>query len=203
MKKSTREEKLDRLRDISREHVAGGFDSFDEILKVVSEIAADDLHEEAVEGLDNLAYQFVHEAWEQHFLEQSSWPTTTDCDRLDVAFGELNRAGVVARQHFSCCGTCAAAEIRNVMGELAAQGASVRGYTSYDVQSTESAARGYGIALNYGASEDGEAAALRIGHEVVDALSRHGLTTDWNGTWEKRITVQLDWKRRRERVALG
>jgi hypothetical protein len=64
------------------------------------------------------------------------------------------------------------------------------------VQSTESAVAGGGIVLNYGAVHNNEADALAIGHEVVDTLRRHGLRPVWNGTWEQRLEVPMDWKRR-------
>jgi hypothetical protein len=64
------------------------------------------------------------------------------------------------------------------------------------MQDTESAAEGYGLYLNYGAVEEGEKAALRVANEIIDALQRHGLQTEWDGSWSKRIGVTLDWKRR-------
>ena len=72
----------------------------------------------------------------------------------------------------------------------------VRGYTFYHMQGTESAVAGYGLYLYYGAVEEGEGPALRIANEIVDALQRHGLKTEWDGTWSNAIKVQLDWKRR-------
>ena len=44
--------------------------------------------------------------------DQVSWPEITDCDRLDRAFAALERQGVVARQHFTCCWNCGNVEIR-------------------------------------------------------------------------------------------
>lgn len=67
----------------------------------------------------------------------------------------------------------------------------VRGYTFYHKQATESAVEGYGLYLHYGALEEGEGPALRIANEIVDALQRHGLRTEWDGTWSKAIKVQL------------
>ena len=64
------------------------------------------------------------------------------------------------------------------------------------MQDTESAAEGYGLWLGYGAVERGERAAERIGHEIVDALRRHGLKTEWDGSCSNRIHVLMDWKRR-------
>jgi hypothetical protein len=64
------------------------------------------------------------------------------------------------------------------------------------MQDTESAANGYGLYLNYGAVEEGEEPALSVGNEIIDALQRHGLKTEWDGNWSNRIGVNLDWKRR-------
>jgi hypothetical protein len=64
------------------------------------------------------------------------------------------------------------------------------------MQDTESAADGRGLYLFYGAVEEGEKPALQVGNEIIDALQRHGLTTEWNGSCSNRIGVKLDWKRR-------
>jgi hypothetical protein len=64
------------------------------------------------------------------------------------------------------------------------------------MQDTQSAAEGYGLYLSYGGVEAGEEPALRVGNELIDALQRHGLKTEWDGNWSKRIAVKLDWKRR-------
>jgi hypothetical protein len=72
----------------------------------------------------------------------------------------------------------------------------VRGYTFYHMQGTESAAEGYGLYLHYGAVEEGKGPALKVGNEILDALQRHGLKTEWDGTHSKCIGVQMDWKRR-------
>jgi hypothetical protein len=127
---------------------------------------------------------------------QKEWPAVTDCDLLERAFGELERAGIVARQNFSCCGNCGSVEILGEMSKAQCGRARVRGYTFYHTQDTDSAADGYGLLLNYGAIERTEEAGVRIGHEIVDALQRHGLKTEWDGSWSKRIAVKLDWKRR-------
>lgn len=72
----------------------------------------------------------------------------------------------------------------------------VRGYTFYHMQGTESAVEGYGLYLYYGAVEEGEGPALRVANEIVDALERQGLNTEWDGTLSNAIEVQLNWKRR-------
>ena len=64
------------------------------------------------------------------------------------------------------------------------------------MQGTESAVEGCGLYLCYGAVEEGEGPALRVANEIVDALQRQGLNTEWDGASSNAIKVQLDWKRR-------
>ena len=54
-----------------------------------------------------LVKELTDEALRKHVYEQAFWPDTTDCERLDAAFAELDQAGIVARQNAECCGTCA------------------------------------------------------------------------------------------------
>ena len=128
---------------------------------------------------------------------QASWPAETDCDRLDRAFAELEQQGIVARQNFSDCGTCGVAEIPDEIKAAEKSGRKVRGYVFYHMQDTESAAGGHGLYLNYGSIHSDDSASLKVAGEVVEALKRHRLKTEWNGTIEQRIGVKLDWKRRR------
>ena len=64
------------------------------------------------------------------------------------------------------------------------------------MQDTESAAEEHGLYLSYGAVDPGEGLALRIANEIIDALARHGLKTEWDGSWQTRVHVSLVWKRR-------
>ena len=130
-------------------------------------------------------------------MAEREWTEATDCDRLDDAFAALEASGVIARQNFTCCGTCGSTEIWDEIGSAEAAGLPAHGYAFFHMQDTESAAEGYGLYLNYGACTEGEAAALAIGHEIVEQLEAHGLRTEWNGDWGTRIHVALDWKKRR------
>jgi len=83
------------------------------------------------------------------------------------------------------------------MDKVVKSGKNVRGYAFYHMQDTESAVEGGGLYLNYGALQDGEAAAVEIGKEIAAILKQRGLEVFWDETWEKRIGVKMDWKRRR------
>jgi hypothetical protein len=184
---------LSELGEFIIREVAGGFRSRHEIIDSAADYLSDDYEPGE---LRPYAVSITNEVWDTHLEQQRTWPAQTDCDRLDAAFAELEQNGIVARQDFTCCGTCGASEIWDEMEEAARTGIKIRGYTFYHIQDTEHAVEGHGICLNYGAVQEGEKPALNIAREIVAVLHRHDLKTDWNGTWEHRITVPLDWKRR-------
>jgi hypothetical protein len=134
----------------------------------------------------------------QRAEEMRRWPETTDCDRLDAAFEELNRRGVVARHDWWCCQNCGHGAMADEV-ELQPErvpGVPVRGYAFYHNQDTEAAVDGGGLFIAYGAEAPGDESLLAIGHELVEVLKRHGLRVDWSGSTDKRIRVSLEWQRR-------
>lgn len=185
---------LDEMHGYIRRDIAAGFQDRDEIVASVVEILSDEA-DTAV--LHIHASRMTAEVLADQLAEQQFWPAVTDCDRLDAAFLALEDAGIVCRQNFTCCGTCGVAEIWDEIEATREAGANVGGYAFYHMQDTWHAVEGDGMYLSYGAVVEGEAAALAVGHEVVAALERHGLRTDWNGQWTRRIGITLDWKRRR------
>ncbi len=183
----------EEIADYVRREVVAGFLSRADIEQLVTDVFRDDMDEPQ---LTQLVHVTLNEAMAERRRIQQSWPAITDCDRLDAAFMSLEEDGILARQNYSCCGTCGAAEIWDELTNARDEGKAVRGYVFYHVQDTENAADGGGLYLNYGALEEGENAALAIAGEIVGAMERSGLSTNWNGSWNQRIGVQLDWKRR-------
>jgi hypothetical protein len=185
------EELLGEMKSYVRTQVYAGFAERDEIVEGTVEVFCDEADEA---DLLPHAERMVEAAFEAHALEQRYWQTPTDCDRLDAAFAALEATGIVCRQNFSCCGTCGVGEIWD---EMEGHEPPARGYAFYHMQDTDGAVDSRGIYLHYGATQEGEAAALKVAYEITAVLSRHGLKVDWDGTWNKRIRVALDWKRRR------
>ncbi len=182
------------LRERIRADVAGGFDDEDVILTNIADYFGDEIDPVLVR---REAPRLLRETLAQHAAAEAAWPEVTDCDRLDAAFAALEADGVIARQNFSCCGTCGSGEIWDEIQTARDAGLPARGYAFYHVQDTESAVDGHGVYLGYGACEEGEGYALAVARDIVAELESHGLKTDWDGSWSTRIGVALDWKRRR------
>jgi len=186
---------LDDLRDFIRVQVAAGFAPLDEMVDEAVDVFADTTLPQA--SLRAAATVIAEKAIAEHVTQQKSWTAPTDCDRLDAAFAALDAAGIVARQHFSCCGSCGATEIHDEMDKVAKDGTTVRGYTFFHVQDTEQAVEGESLFLSYGAPDRDRDAALAIAQEVVAALKEQGLHPAWNGRHANRIGLPMIWRRRR------
>lgn len=175
--------------------VRAGFDSDEEILSFAADIAAD---APGSVTASNWIASVLRESRSNQLEAMRSWPSVTDCDRLDAAFAELEMQGILAKQNYSCCQTCANAEINIEIEERIEDGQHVDGYVYYHAQDTEGAVDGDGMYLAYGGC-DGPESTLRIAHIAVEVLSRHGLKVRWDEDVAKRIFVDIDWKRRMPR----
>ncbi|MCL8010409.1 hypothetical protein [Streptomyces sp. AS02] len=159
---------------------------------------AQDAEEYLVEGDERpvsgaQARQLVDRLWLERLDQQEGWSAPTDPDRLTTAFAALDRAGIVARENFTCCRSCGMSEI----GAEAADHGSARGFVFFHAQCTSSAADGHGLTLYYGGFDGSEETTGGVGHEVVAALGAAGLPTDWDGSPAQAITVTpLDWRKR-------
>jgi hypothetical protein len=186
---------FDDLHEFIRVQVAAGYTAPAEIVEEAVELFTDVAFD--VAGLRAAAQAVTDQAVAAHTAEQSEWPALTDCDRLDAAFAELDRAGIVARQHFSCCGTCGSHDIHGEVERARKAGTATRGFTFFHVQDTEHAVNGESLYLSYGSVSKDKGESVAIGHEVFDVLSRHGFSPVWNGKIAHRIGLPLRWQRRR------
>ena len=188
-------EDFDDLHDFIKVQVAAGYAPLDEIVADAAEMFLDStLDPAAVRGAARVV---AERAIADHLADQGGWPGTTDNDRLDAAFAELDGAGILARQHFSCCGTCGAHEIHDELDQAEKAGHAARGFTFFHVQDTEHAVAGEALYLSYGAADRDREASVAVGHEVMATLGRHGLAPAWNGKLAHRIALPLIWQRRR------
>lgn len=175
------------LEEAIATQVAGGYDDADEIIESFVERVEDD---EELDATEDDVIALVTQAWTARIAEQQHWPAVTDVDKLERAFELLEASGVLARDNFTCCQNCGHSEIGDARADT-----SYDGYTFFHLQDTERAASGSSLFLAYGSfSEDTGAEA--IGRRVIDAIQAQGLTVEWDGTADTRISVKLDWKKR-------
>lgn len=185
---------INELRDVIELDVKAGYDTREQIILSAIDILMGDYDPQ---WLEEQATLLTDSVFKEHFDIQKDWSYVTDCDRLDEAFAELDRHGIVARQHFTCCQTCGHSEI-NFPIETTKQYRPVHGYVFFHWQDTESAVRSEYLYLAYGAVNGKESESKVIAHHVVDALRRAGLDADWNGSVNSRICIRnIKWQRRR------
>jgi hypothetical protein len=181
--------------------VSAGFDSRDSI---ISNAANEALIESDGEGNMNWIYEQATRLTDVtlnfHRQMEASWLHETDCDRLDEAFAELDRNGILVRQNFACCDNCAFNGIWVEIHEAEAQSPNpIIGYVFFHQQDTQDVLSNSRLDLSFGASRSQkEADVKRIGERIVTTLRRHGLTVSWNGSVHQRIRIEnLNWQRRR------
>lgn len=212
------------LREIVERHVKEGFAEKVEIVeKAICELVDDTPREQLLRTLE----QMTDRALAKHHREESRWAYLTDCDRLDRAFAKLEEAGIVARQHFSCCNNCGH---KQIMLEVRRKQRTEHciGYAFFHRGDTERAAKtgilyitfgdvvaggggGFGAGVDGvgGGSVAGDGMSGRcdsyggdaVGRAIVAALEGEGLSVIWNGSYLQRICVNgLNWQRRRVAV---
>lgn len=188
-------------KDISW-RVTGGFDSRDSIITSAVNVGLIECQDDRfIEWLYAEATRLADETLRFHMQMEASWSHETDCDRLDEAFAELDRNGILVRQNFTCCANCGFNGIWNEIRQAEAQSIMPFGYVFFH-QADLIEVLSYGrLHLSFGATfsetEAGEHTAY-IGNQIVKTLQRHGLAAAWNGSANQRIHVgNLNWQRRR------
>ncbi len=185
---------LDDLRRFIRSRIREGFESVHDIVENATHYA---LEEHGREDLQPSIKQLVAELLAEHHAEQAGWEPSTDCDRLDEAFANLNGAGIVARQDFSCCNNCGFTEIWDEI-DAEEKHRPVDGYVFFHLQCTERAIQTGQLLLAYGCVEENEAAFQRVADRIVAELRKVGLDAKWEGTAGHPIAVNgIVWQKRR------
>lgn len=132
-----------------------------------------------------------------HQDEAATWPASTENDRLDAAFAELDAAGVVA---LHVAGSTQSAGWSAVMEAAEERDPSPAGGVFYHDQDLEDALEGRALHLAFGAlADDADAAeTVALGQRIVDVVRSHGLEPSWSGSPDSRIALApFVWRRRR------
>lgn len=204
----------ERMRSFIRGHVRLRQRDRDVMINDCREIYfMDDVPEEEQGPFFQFAADEIERAEAQLKAEQATWPTETDCDRLDRVEEKLRDDGILLWQVSPCCDSCTGAELPDRIQEIERRypgfGDRVRGYAFFidqnmpeelanDTQLTVYLAYGWcppeGTDPN---SELYEAKALAVAQEVVECLQQEGFTVDWDGDFSYKIGLSLNWQRRK------
>ncbi|MDQ4085199.1 MAG: hypothetical protein M3165_05220 [Actinomycetota bacterium] len=180
---------VDRLRAFARVQVRSGYLSDAGVRDEVAEAAREDLSRSPQEAA-SLAGQVVDAEVAALLADQEGWPQTTDVDRLQAAFADLESHGLLVLAACDDHWDATAALTR-----LDEAGESVPGvlfFTHTDVWH----------AVDHGMLElnlwHGDTANVAVGDDilrlVLQTLGAHGLSAVFD---EGRIETTLAWQRRR------
>jgi hypothetical protein len=174
--------------------VRGGFEKRDRIIEIICQemYAPGELDEAEVTAAVDAAFASLAS-------DQTTWPATTDCDRLDGVFAALNTRGIIALQNAGLTMSDGYTDIVEIHAERSDRNMII-GYCFYHGQDLEGAVQGQGLYLAFGPidAQKEQAEGPRIGAMIVEELTRAGFAVTWNGTLAQRIFVPaIDWKRRR------
>jgi hypothetical protein len=181
---------LDRLRAFARVQVRSGYLSDQRVRDEVAEAAREDLAR-GPDSAATLAGEAVAAEITALLLDQESWPQTTDVDRLQAAFTELESHGLLVLAAVDDHWDATAALTR--LDEAGEGVTGVLFFTHTDVWH----------AVDHGMLElnlwHGDTANVAVGDDllrlVLQTLDRHGLSATFD---EGRIETTMTWQRRRE-----
>jgi hypothetical protein len=182
-------DELDRLRAFARVQVRSGYLADVTVLTEVAEAAREDLSRGPEEAA-SLAAQAVDAEVSALLAEQETWPQTTDVDRLEAAFADLEPQGLLVLPACEDHWDATAALTR--LDEAGKSVAGVLFFTHTDVWH----------AVDHGMLElnlwHGDTANVAVGDDilrlVLQTLGAHGLSAVFD---EGRIETTLTWQRRR------
>ncbi|MFZ6875773.1 DUF6891 domain-containing protein [Undibacterium sp. Di27W] len=153
----------------------------------------DDILEEDVDETDMRA--LINREFSEKRKQERKWPDTTDCDKLDAAFNELNSKLIIAIQNAGYTTSDGHEDVSEIHSKMPP--GTYRGYCFYHGQDVERAVVGGGIFLAFGDMNNTEEGKLELAELIKTILQSHGLFVEWDGDINKRISIpRMIWQRK-------
>jgi hypothetical protein len=185
----------------------------DDIIQTCREVHIEgECPEDERESFVHFAVDELEEAEGAHLAAKKAWPPETDCDRLDYVEANLRDLGILLWQVSPCCDSCTCGELPDRIDELDQRypgfRSKARGYAFFIDQNMAQMLEektDVSLYLGYGWLSQNESSiapdvyernALGIAREVIDCLRKHGFEPNWDGSFNKKIGVSLNWRRR-------
>jgi hypothetical protein len=171
-----------------RKWVWSGYYQPDHVHEMLYDILEEEVDEKAM-------HQAIDAEFTRKEEEEKSWPSATDCDRLDSTFIKLNKSGICACQN---AGYTMSDGYSDVAEALAHRGKeNFHGYCFFHGQDIERAIEGHGLTIAFGDLDDEVEKTIAVGHYVKHALEEAGFEVEWDGTVDSRLNVpKISWQRR-------
>ncbi len=132
-------------------------------------------------------------------LEEATWPATTDCDRLDAVFAELESLGIVVEQDAGLTKSDGLEIVTETYEDAVADGeaAGIVGYCFYHGQGLERVMECGELWLAFGDFFGDDERSAEIGQQLQLALQNAGFVVEWDGAVTHRMLVRgIRWQRR-------
>ncbi|MBS2013669.1 MAG: hypothetical protein JST00_12315 [Deltaproteobacteria bacterium] len=178
--------------------VRAGYMTVAEIAETIGDMIDDEGDDERPTSQEVL--EAVQSAMEER-RRQLDVKVPSSYDRLRRAFDLLEERGVLARENYWCCQTCAYSAIDQEIDDGLEAGAQIRGYVLFHSQDTDRAVESGHLLLRYGGvtadpEREGADASKKIGEEVVALLRSSDFEPLWSGSPDDVITLPIHWDKR-------
>jgi hypothetical protein len=129
--------------------------------------------------------------------EEATWPTTTDCDRLDRAFATLGAQGIIVEQDTGLTKSDGIEDVTEAYEDAGGEESGIVGYCFYHGQDLDQVMRSGDLWLAFGDFLGDNERGVEIGRRIQRALEDAGFTAEWSGSVRERILVRsIRWQRR-------
>jgi hypothetical protein len=115
--------------------------------------------------------------------------------RLNEAFRALRKHGLIARQNFMCCSSCACSQIANDAEKLVDKGQKIAGGVFYHKQDGDNLRDGREFYVRFGQIDTQKHGVLgisdeQIGRLVIQEFEKARIRAQWDGNIRTAILVQ-------------
>lgn len=181
--KSTTEYILDAIR----KWVWSGFYTPEQVDMMIDDILEEDADEQMLRAA--VAPEFANKK-----EAEKLWEEFTDCDRLDSLVESLERSKILFLQNAGYTMSDGHQEAFEILSDIPGHG--FIGYCFYHGQDVERVLDSDELYIAFDHIDGDVPAKLKIGQVLKEELEKAGFAVNWDGSPNRRVEVQINWKRR-------
>jgi len=176
------------ILDSIKQWVWSGYYLAEHVHDMLQDILEDGVDEDSM-------HQAIDAEFEKKAQAENTWEPVTDCDRLDGAFGKLDKMGICACQNAGYTMSDGYTEIAEALASRGKE--NYQGYCFFHEQDVERALQGHGLTIAFGDLNDNPDKTIAVGQTVKRVLEEAGFDIAWDGTAKTRLNIPtISWQRR-------